>query len=232
MFRLPAALGRTPDAGSLSVTLANEDYGVLGANDETAPANDTAASGLNGRLQRIAQRLTSLIGLLPSSIGQKAKAASLAVTLASDEDLLSNVGALTETAPASDTASSGLNGRLQRIAQRLTSLIGQIPTALGPATPAASLAVTQVANTSHLATAVTVGVAAVALPASALANRKRLTYYNNGTVTHYIGGSGVTTSTGVPIGPGQSYSDDLGPGAVLYAIAAVAGQNGRVVEAA
>jgi hypothetical protein len=37
-----------------------------------------------------------------------------------DPDL---IGALTETAPASDTASAGLNGRLQRIAQRLTSLI-------------------------------------------------------------------------------------------------------------
>lgn len=36
-------------------------------------------------------------------------------------------GAVTETAPASDTASSGLNGRLQRLAQRITSLI----TALG-----------------------------------------------------------------------------------------------------
>jgi len=33
------------------------------------------------------------------------------------------IGDLTETAPANDTASSGLNGRLQRIAQRLTSLI-------------------------------------------------------------------------------------------------------------
>jgi hypothetical protein len=33
------------------------------------------------------------------------------------------VGSLTETAPGSDTASSGLNGRLQRVAQRLTSLL-------------------------------------------------------------------------------------------------------------
>lgn len=41
------------------------------------------------------------------------------------------VGAVTETAPASDTASSGLNGRLQRIAQRLTSLIALLPAALG-----------------------------------------------------------------------------------------------------
>lgn len=36
------------------------------------------------------------------------------------------IGALTETAPATDTASSGLSGRLQRVAQRLTSLIGLI----------------------------------------------------------------------------------------------------------
>jgi len=40
----------------------------------------------------------------------------------SDSDVQTKVGALTETAPASDTASSGLNGRLQRIAQRLTSI--------------------------------------------------------------------------------------------------------------
>ncbi len=101
---------------------------LIGAVTETAPATDTASSGLNGRLQRIAQRLTSLIALYPSSIGQKAKTTSLAVTLASDEDLLTNVGGLTETAPATDTASSGLNGRLQRIAQRLTTLIAVFPT--------------------------------------------------------------------------------------------------------
>lgn len=38
---------------------------------------------------------------------------------------------MTETAPASDTASSGVNGRLQRVAQRLTSLIALLPTSLG-----------------------------------------------------------------------------------------------------
>lgn len=42
-----------------------------------------------------------------------------------------SIGGLTETAPASDTASSGLNGRLQRLAQRVTSLIALTP---GPAT--------------------------------------------------------------------------------------------------
>ena len=41
------------------------------------------------------------------------------------------IGAATETAPTTDTASSGLNGRLQRVAQRLTSMIALLPTALG-----------------------------------------------------------------------------------------------------
>lgn len=57
----------------------------LGLTNEAAPANDTAASGINGRLQRIAQRLTSLIALIPASLGQKAMADSLAVTIASDQ---------------------------------------------------------------------------------------------------------------------------------------------------
>lgn len=37
---------------------------VLGAVDETAPASDTASSGASGRLQRIAQRITSLMALI------------------------------------------------------------------------------------------------------------------------------------------------------------------------
>lgn len=36
------------------------------------------------------------------------------------------LGGLTETAPASDTASSGLNGRLQRIAQNITTMIAAV----------------------------------------------------------------------------------------------------------
>lgn len=40
------------------------------------------------------------------------------------------IGGLTETAPASDTASSGLNGRLQRIAQNLTTFFGAKVTAV------------------------------------------------------------------------------------------------------
>lgn len=130
------------------------DADSIGALTETAPASDTASSGLNGRLQRVAQRITSLIALLPTALGTggglkvdgsgtalPVSAASLPLpTGASTEATLGNVlttsdfdtkaGSLTETAPATDTASSGLNGRLQRIAQRVTSLIALVPAAL------------------------------------------------------------------------------------------------------
>lgn len=62
--KLPAALGSTSDSGSLSVAQSTEGKAAIGATNETAPASDTASSGLNGRLQRIAQRITSLITAL------------------------------------------------------------------------------------------------------------------------------------------------------------------------
>lgn len=144
--QLPAALGTLADAASTSVAFTTEGKAQFGIVTETAPATDTASSGLNGRLQRIAQRITSTIALLPSAIGRTTSAGSLSITTASDDAL---TGIVTETAPASDTASSGLNGRLQRIAQNLTTLNtsvtatnAQLPTTIGPAAKAASLTVT------------------------------------------------------------------------------------------
>lgn len=57
---------------------------LYGAVNEAAPASDTASSGLNGRLQRIAQRLTSLIAQIPAALGQTTSANSMSVTLSSD----------------------------------------------------------------------------------------------------------------------------------------------------
>lgn len=41
---------------------------LLGAVDETAPAADVAASGINGRLQRIAQRLSSILTAIQGAL--------------------------------------------------------------------------------------------------------------------------------------------------------------------
>jgi hypothetical protein len=63
--------------------------------------------------------------------------------VATEATLDARTGALTETAPGTDTASSGINGRLQRIAQRITSLIALLPASLGPKAGAASLSVVE-----------------------------------------------------------------------------------------
>jgi hypothetical protein len=58
--------------------------------------------------------------------GGDASAANQLLGNASLTSLVTEVGAVLEAAPITDTGSSGLNGRLQRIAQRLTSLITAI----------------------------------------------------------------------------------------------------------
>lgn len=78
--------GTIDTTGSVTIAELTETNSRIGAVTEAAPGTDTASSGLNGRLQRVSQRLTSLIALFPTSIGQKTKAGSLSVTLASDTD--------------------------------------------------------------------------------------------------------------------------------------------------
>ena len=81
----------------MSVTIATDDARI-GIVTETAPATDTASSGLNGRLQRIAQRLTSLIAQIPASLGIKTAANSMSITMASDDALLTVAGTTADAA--------------------------------------------------------------------------------------------------------------------------------------
>lgn len=92
---------------------------------------------------------TAMSAKFPASLGAKTGATSFSVVPASDgfavtcnagtnlntstlataanqTTELTDLGSVTETAPASDTASSGLNGRLQRIAQNITTLISSV----------------------------------------------------------------------------------------------------------
>lgn len=130
-------------SGGVEVSLAGIASGAtaaqIGAVTETAPVSDTASSGLNGRLQRIAQRITSFIALVPASLGSKTASTSFAVTQSTED--VARLGIITETAPIGDTDSSGINGRLQRIAQRLASLIALLPASLGIKAASASLSI-------------------------------------------------------------------------------------------
>lgn len=104
----------------------------LGSLTETAPATDIASSGLNGRLQRIAQRITSLIALLPSAlIGGRldvnlgAAPATVTVTVADGTDVA--LGATTDAAASTDAGTFSLIALVKRLLQKLTT---QLPAAL------------------------------------------------------------------------------------------------------
>lgn len=79
---------------TLATLLTTSDFDTkAGSLTETAPATDTASSGLNGRLQRIAQRLTSLLGVFPATIDTNSgvkSASTLRVVLATDQPALTN----------------------------------------------------------------------------------------------------------------------------------------------
>lgn len=96
---------------------------------------------------------------------------------------------------------------------------------------ASPLPVSEIAAGAVLSTAVTVGTSATALPSSALSSRKSMIVFNNGNTTIYLGPSGVTTSSGLPVYAGAySPAINLGAGVTLYAISGSAGQNVRVFE--
>lgn len=155
------------------------------------------------------------------------------------------VGAVTETAPVSDTASSGLNGRLQRIAQRITSMIAQLPATIGQKLMAASLSVTiasdqsavpvtktKVALTPSGPTNASVGVA-TASAVAANANRKGLVITNTSVNTVSLGmGAAAVLNSGITLYPGGVFvmDDYTFTTVVINAIASAAASNISVQE--
>jgi hypothetical protein len=204
---------------------------IQGAVTTAAPAYTT------GQTSPLSLTTTGLLRVDGSGVTQPISAASLPLptgaatetTLAAQSTLM---GSLTETAPATDTASSGFNGRLQRIAQRITSLIALFPTSIGQKTMAGSLAVTlasdqgaitaqDIINVSgqYRAQSVTTSAAEALGAASILTNRKMLSITpTNGTI--YWGFSNaVTISSGSPIFKNQTITFAVGPNVHIYIIA-------------
>lgn len=81
---------------------------------------------------------------------------------------------------------------------------------------------------------ITVTSSATELAASGtpLADRRTLCIFNNSSVTIYIGDSGVTTSTGFPLGAGAAMYLDVSDDVDVYAIAASGSNNVRILELA
>lgn len=169
-----------------------------------------------------------------------------AATSANQASELTLMGAVTETAPASDTDPSGLNGRLQRLAQGITSLIALVPASLGQKTMANAFAVSIASDQSALPIAgstiagtvtnavATVGLTAVRATVAGTApsvSRKLLIIKpsKNNTGSIYIGSSSVTTANGLEIiGPDRmQFEFDSGD---FYLISDVAAQSVEIIE--
>ena len=119
---VPLVAGAQVAAASLPVVLASDDARI-GILTETAPGTDTASSGLNGRLQRIAQRLTSLIALLPASLGAKTGAASLSVVPNTDTPWVINADG-TDVVAANSSATGNFAVGLAAVAGKTNYLTG------------------------------------------------------------------------------------------------------------
>ncbi len=83
-----------------------------------ADAKNSATDTTSVTAMSVWKQISASVQLMVFGAGTAA--AAQRVVTATDDTIH---GALTESAPATDVASSGLNGRLQRIAQRITSLI-------------------------------------------------------------------------------------------------------------
>ena len=78
----------------LDLGVIHTDLAALGPINETAPNTDTAAAGLNGRLQRLAIQLTALLARLPAALtGSANLAVGVAEALPSGGNLIGSVKA-------------------------------------------------------------------------------------------------------------------------------------------
>lgn len=89
------------------------------------PVSNAALTSIDNKTPTLGQQLAAAswpVVLTAAQVATLTPPAAITGFL-TEADFDIKTGALTEAAPATDTASSGLNGRLQRIAQRLSTLI-------------------------------------------------------------------------------------------------------------
>ena len=134
---------------------------VLGDATATPPANTVA-----DRLGRVETALARV-----ASIGDVSVTPAVNTVTGRLKDVSDAVGPTNESAPPSDTAASALNGRLQRIAQNLTTLISRLPTSLGIRPASGSLSVAPASDASFVVTGTAGGPVAVTVPTNTTSTR-------------------------------------------------------------
>lgn len=211
------------DTVALDVSLHDEDGDAYSSANPLAVANPNLDVPLSTRasestLATRASETTLLTRASEATLATRASETTLAARL-SEADFDSKIGALTEAAPATDTASSGLNGRLQRIAQRLTSLIGLLPTSLGQKAAANSFAVVMASDQPSIPVAASpqrgaltdrsgaaTTTSAEIVPANSNRNYFFIQNHSGGTIWINFGVAAVTTRPSIRLQNGDSYS--------------------------
>lgn len=192
----------------------------IGSLTETAPATDTASSGLNGRLQRIAQRLSSLIALLPAALGAGGglKVDGSGTPLPISGTVTANTGL---TQPLTDTQ---LRATPVPVSGSVTATVAST-TITGTVTTKETRAATP-AQTSPSVTAASTSILA------SNANRLGATIYNEGTATCYLklGATASLTSYSIQIASGGYYEVPFGYTGAIDGITSASTAQLRVTE--
>jgi hypothetical protein len=270
--KLPSSLGSKTSAQSLSVVLASDQAALpvtsgLPTGASTEAKQDTQITGLND----INSELDSINSKYPSSLGQKAEAASFSVTLSTENE--QDLAGIRTAVELLDNAISGSEMQVDLVsAAQLPSALGQqnmagsmsvvvasnqsavpmsatqLPSALGQTNKAGSISVTLASDQGSIVVAegpqaavtvksaqVTVGTSAVRITTDGSApssTRQMLSFrpIPGGSAKFYWGPSGVTTSTGAEVYPGESIilENNIND---YYIISDTAAQKCHVVEA-
>jgi hypothetical protein len=149
-----------------------------------------------------------------------AKIIAAPATEAKQDAQVTALGSLTETAPSSDTAASGLNGRLQRIAQNITALI------------AATITTKEKRSSTGTHSNVAGNASSVTILASN-ANRLGASIFNDSGAILYLdttGGTATTSNYTLQIAPNGYYEMPFQYTGLITGIWASATGNARVVE--
>lgn len=166
---------------------------ALGAVNETAPADDTASSGLNGRLQRVAQNLTELLDFIAQGYVEGDVDSTIKGTAVMWEDASDTLRAASESKPLPARIDA-----LQNTVDHVSTIVRRGTVATYTAAPTSSATLLKAASTT----------------------RVYIVVQNVGAQDVYIGyTNAVTTSNGVKLAPGASMTI-VGVTATVYGITA------------
>lgn len=236
----PVKLAGNPDTGALYVDLIGTESIVI----EVGTINVGTISVSSGSIAVTAGTVVATVGTVPgmgtvSNVGSVTSIGLLyGGTVVTSSGTITNSGTTTGVGSVSAIAQVHNAGTLQTI---LAGTITNSGTTTGVGTVAGIGVVSNITNGTVatnilplggvvLAGTVGVGTTATAIPTTPLASRKSLIVYNVGSTSVYIGGSGVTTLTGLPVGTADySPSFDLGT-TILYGITGTVGGTVNVLE--